>query len=72
MSLVVLAMTIALILVEDRLPISAILVFASVIFVPALVVDLLVLFGPGTEPTREPLARPRPRPRRPWFRRRTD
>lgn len=60
MSLLVLAMTVVVILVEDRIPVPTVLLFAVVVFVPALAVDLMVLWDrpAGSED------RPRPRRRR--------
>jgi hypothetical protein len=58
-SIIVIAMTIVLIVADDRLPITTILVFAILIFVPAVLVDALVFFGPGSDQPQDPLARPR-------------
>lgn len=69
------AMTIVLIVVDDRLPITTILLFAFLVFIPAVLVDALVFFGPGADQPEDPLARPRipaARPRRRWRRRRRD
>lgn len=63
-------MTIVLILVEDRLPITTILGFALVGLVPALIVDVMVLFGPDADRPHDPLSRPRTPPHRSPRRRR--
>lgn len=59
MSIIVVVMTIVLIVVDDRLPIATILLFAVLIFIPAAMVDALVFFGPGSDQAQDPLARPR-------------
>jgi len=67
MSLVVLAMAVALFALESRLLTPAALVFTGVLLVPSLVVDLMILFGPRSEPYGDPLLtgyRPRATPRR--------
>lgn len=64
MSIIVLAMTIAVILVEDRLPIATILLFALIVIIPAATVDVLVFFGPDADRPHDPLARSGRRGRR--------
>jgi len=55
MSLLVLAMAVALCALESRLLTPAALVFTGVLLVPSLVVDLMVLFGPRSETYGDPL-----------------
>lgn len=61
MSLVVLAMTIIIIIIEDRWPVATVLLFAGIIIVPAALVDTFVLLGPEAGGSDDPLARPRER-----------
>lgn len=63
MSLVVLAMTLIVIVVEDRWPVATVLLFAGIIIVPAALVDTFVLLGPEAGRSDDPLARPRDRRR---------
>jgi hypothetical protein len=67
MSLVVLAMAVALFALESRLLTTAAVLFTVVLLIPSVVVDVLVLFGPGAEAGGDPLLeryRSRPDPDR--------
>jgi len=67
MSAGVLGMAVGPVALESRLLTPAALVFTGVLLLPSLVVDLMILFGPRSEPYGDPLLtgyRPRATPRR--------
>lgn len=67
MSAVVVAMAIALFVLDSRLLTDAVVLFTVVLLIPSVVVDLMVLFGPKVDSYSDPLSRyrSRPQPRRP-------
>jgi hypothetical protein len=57
MSLLVLVMAVAVVVVGHQQLTTSALLFGGALLVASLVVDVLVLFGPGGDSAREPLSR---------------
>lgn len=57
------AMTVLVIVVEDRIPVPTVLLFAGIVLFPAALVDAMVLFGNTQQAPDDPLSMPRPRRR---------
>jgi hypothetical protein len=65
MTLVVGALVLALLILERQLITTTAMLFILVLLIPSLVVDLLILFGPGIDQHRDPMSQYRSRPGRP-------
>ncbi|MDT7631358.1 MAG: hypothetical protein QOI50_3288 [Pseudonocardiales bacterium] len=64
MTLVVGALVLALLILERQLITTTAMLFILVLLIPSLVVDLLILFGPGIDQHRDPMSQYRSKPPR--------
>jgi hypothetical protein len=64
MTLVVSALVLALLILERQLITTTAMLFILVLLIPSLVVDLMILFGPGIDQQSDPMSQYRSRPGR--------
>ncbi|HEV7787866.1 MAG TPA: hypothetical protein VGP05_02555 [Pseudonocardia sp.] len=64
MTLVVGALVLALLILERQLITTTAMLFILVLLIPSIVVDLLILFGPGVDQQSDPMSRYRSKPPR--------